>query len=167
MALYALTSKWLMSIQLAFDPAHPSSVGKEWWMLPNLPLHLAAPGNDLRGVPAHILSDLTKFASSAAMYDPRVAEQGVVASWEAILSMFLVTMSSPVFAPNLHVRAEMGDAVYSCFLPEFAKRDDSRCLWFFLFSSFADALADQITVGVMRLSARESLIETRYFCLLH
>jgi hypothetical protein len=63
--------------------------------------------------------------------------------WEALLCFFVVTTASSKFAPNTHVRAEMGDAVFDCFLPDASKWEEAP----------AGAFA--------RLSPRESLLGAR------
>jgi len=148
LAFYSLMSKWLMCIQLDFYPSKG-----EWWTTPSLPKHLKL-NPKLSRVPAHVFSDLTKvrrifnvfaflskrepnvvrgcsprrctqFVAAPSRMDKRVADEGLLANWEAILGFFIVTMNSPEFAVHIHVRAEMGDAVFDCFLVENAKWDDS------------------------------------------
>ena len=119
LALYALASKWVMGLQLGLDDKEPA-----WWQRPDVPAHLVA-SPAVQSVPQHVFSDVSKYAAAPLWLDPSVADNASLVHWEAVLNFFIVTMNSPAFAPNTHVRAEMGDAVFDCFLPDAAKYDDA------------------------------------------
>ena len=150
--LYALATRWIMSLQLGLDG------DADWRASARSVVPLVADASEVapavRALPEHVVSDMTDMVLTTAQIGAlHVLDAAPKAALRDLLDFFVVAMGSPKFVYSPHVRARMGDAVFFAFLPQWALHPDDD-----------DGLgrASRRTVRPREQAIEESLVSQRH-----